>query len=84
MWTGLEHFDMMKVKRMVHKFPTGTTFLFQGTDMQASDHVNLITSCEDIISGLEIDPSWILSRDSLCASIGDSMIGNRHQVVFTL
>jgi len=78
-WTGLEHFDLEKVRRWVRSCPTGTTFLFQGTDMPAEDHVSPISSPKDILSALEIGVGQVKLQGSL-----SSCIGNRHQVVFTL
>lgn len=78
-WTGLEHFDLEKVRGWVHLCPAGTTFLFQGTDMPAPDHVSPISSPEEILAALDVDPKSAYYKGSLL-----SHIGNRHQVVFTV
>jgi hypothetical protein len=77
-WTGLEHFDLEKVRQLVHACPTGTTFLFQGTDMPAPDHINPISSSDQILLALGVDSSKVCTKGSLYSSVG-----NRHQVVFT-
>lgn len=81
MWTGLEHFDLNKVRDYVHyrPFASGTTFLFQGTDMPAPDHISPISSPDVILAALDIDPDSVYYKGSLL-----SHIGNRHQVVFTI
>lgn len=78
-WTGLEHFDLDKVRRWIHQCPTGTTFLFQGTDMPAPDHVSPISSPRVLLHELEIYPTQAHFQGSLISSVG-----NRHQVTFTL
>ncbi len=78
-WTGLEHFDLKKVRQLVRACPAGTTFLFQGTDMPAPDHINPISSPDQILSALDVDSYKVCTKGSLYSSVG-----NRHQAVFTI
>lgn len=79
LWTGLEHFDLEKVRLWVHDCPAGTTFLFQGTNMPAPDHVSPISCSKQILSALGVNTGNVNFKGSLYSSVG-----TRHQVVFTL
>ncbi len=79
LWTGLEHFNLEKVKQFVRRSLPGTTFLFQGTDMPAPDHISPISSPDVILAALDVDPESVSYKGSIL-----SHIGNRHQVVFTV
>ncbi len=80
-WTGLEHFDLAKVREFLKQFQAGTLFLFQGTDMPAPDHISPIYSPGELLRSLGLGTHNCVVKDK--GSIF-SAVGNRHQVVVTI
>jgi hypothetical protein len=74
-WTGIEHFDGDAVKQYIRDHEgCDPLYLLQGTNMPATDHVNLIASCEDLEQYFEGDPIYSARLKTA--------IGDRFQTVF--
>lgn len=75
LWTGVEHFKYNDVADYIDRYAdVGATYLLQGTDMPAEDHVCPITSCNQLEQYFDGTP---LYSASLKADVG-----TRFQIVF--
>jgi hypothetical protein len=55
-WTGIEHFDPVKIKQLIEYASSNITWLLQGTNMPADDHTNLVHSVEDLSKYFNTEP----------------------------
>lgn len=74
-WTGCEHFDPKEIERATcdHDL-TDQTWILQGTDMPAVDHINLITTENDLAKYFYTDPVYLGKMST--------PLGNRFMVAF--
>jgi len=55
-WTGIEHFDPVQIQQFVDRMPKHWTYLLQGTNMPAPDHINPVCCVEDLSKYFNTEP----------------------------